>query len=112
MRVVWRRHPITASEIVQALVALDESWHPKTVRTLLTRLVDKQALDYEAAGRAYVYAPRVTEQECVAAASESFLDRCFGGSLAPMLAHFVEKRKLTVDELAELKELLKQKEKK
>jgi BlaI family penicillinase repressor len=106
MHVIWERHPLTASEVVEKLAAGDPSWHPKTVRTLLTRLVRKQALDYKANGRAYVYSPLVSEEECVATASESFLDRVFGGSLRPMLAHFVEKRKLTKEDLEEMRKLL------
>lgn len=106
MRVVWRRHPITAAEIIAELQQQDPTWHPKTVRTLLGRLVRKQALDYEPDGRRYVYEPQVTETECVAAAAESFLDRVFGGSLKPMLAHFVQHRKLSRRELEELKRIL------
>ncbi len=106
MRVVWARHPATAAEIIEQLSATDASWHPKTARTLLARLVRKKALDYEPQGRLYVYEPLVTERECVAAASESFLERVFGGSLKPMLAHFVERQKLTKKDLEELRGLL------
>lgn len=106
MRVVWARHPISAAEIIERLMAADPTWHPKTARTLLARLVQKQALDYEAQGRTYVYEPRVTERECVAAASESFVERVFGGSLQPMLAHFVEQRRISKRELTELQQIL------
>jgi BlaI family penicillinase repressor len=106
MRVVWAQHPVTASEIIEHLAQADASWHPKTARTLLARLVKKKALDYEPQGRSYVYEPLVTERECIAAASASFLDRVFGGALQPMLAHFVEARRLTGKELEELKQLL------
>jgi BlaI family penicillinase repressor len=106
MRVVWAHAPITAADIVARLTAADSSWHPKTVRTLLARLVEKRALDYEERGRVYVYAPKVSEAECVAAASGSFLERVFGGALTPMLAHFIEKRRLSREELAELRALL------
>ena len=106
MRVVWAKHPITASEIIERLAQADASWHPKTARTLLARLVKKRALDYEPQGRRYVYEPLVTERDCVAAASASFLDRVFGGALQPMLAHFVEARRLTGKELEELKQLI------
>ena len=106
MRVVWDRHPITAAEVIERLVRQDATWHPKTVRTLLARLVKKMALDYEAQGRLYVYEPRVSERDCVAAASDSFLGRVFGGSLKPMLAHFVQHRKLSRKEIGELKRIL------
>ena len=106
MRVIWAQHPATAAEVIARLTAADPTWHPKTVRTLLARLVEKKALDYEEQGRAYVYTPRVSETECVAAASGSFVDRVFGGALKPMLAHFIEQRRLSAEELAELRELL------
>src|SRR4051812_1949486 len=95
MRVVWAHHPITAADIVAQLAAADPSWHPKTVRTLLARLVEKKALGFEASGRAYVYAPLVTEAQCVAVASGSFVERVFGGALKPMLVHFLEQRRLS-----------------
>ncbi|HXJ62074.1 MAG TPA: BlaI/MecI/CopY family transcriptional regulator [Verrucomicrobiae bacterium] len=106
MRVVWKRHPITATEIVKALVAADPTWHPKTTRAFLNRLVQKKVLDYEPQGRVYVYEPLVTEQECRDLASESFLERVFGGSLKPMLAYFVEQRRITKKDLQELNDLL------
>jgi BlaI family penicillinase repressor len=106
MRIVWAQHPITAADIIERLIATDSSWHPKTARTLLARLVDKQALDYKERGRAYVYEPRVAEAQCVAVASGSFVDRVFGGSLKPMLAHFIEQRRLSREELDELRALL------
>jgi len=106
MRVIWAQHPVTAAEVVARLIAIDPTWHPKTVRTLLSRLVQKHVLGYEPQGRAYVYNPLVSERECAAAASESFLERVFGGALQPMLAHFVEQRRLTKDDLQELHQLL------
>lgn len=106
MRVVWAKHPLTANEIIEQLAATDPDWHPKTVRTLLARLARKRALGYQAKGRTYVYSPLVSEPDCVATASESFLDRVFGGSLKPMLAHFVERQKLTREDMQELGKLL------
>jgi BlaI family penicillinase repressor len=106
MRVIWARHPITAFEIIERLTAEDPSWHPKTMRTLLARLVKKKVLDYEPHGRVYVYEPLVTERQCITAESKSFLDRFFGGALTPMLAHFVRQRRLTKKDLEELRSLL------
>lgn len=110
MRVIWSRGACSANELIDALRDKDQSWHPKTVKTYLTRLVNKQALHFRKDGRAYVYSALVTEQQCVEAASESFLERVFGGSLKPMLAHFVEHDKLSAAEIRELKQLLEEKE--
>jgi BlaI family transcriptional regulator, penicillinase repressor len=111
MQAIWKGHPCTAQEVVSRLQESDSTWHPKTVKTLLARLVAKGALAYKTEGRAYHYRPLVTEAECQARASESFLDRVFGGALEPMLAHFVGRKKLSAAEIKELKRLLDQKEK-
>ena len=109
MKVVWAKSPIPAQEIIEVLTRQDE-WHPKTVKTLLNRLVKKRALGFRKEGRAYLYRPLVKEGDCVAAASESFLGRVFGGSLQPMLAYFADTKKLSTEEIAELKRLLKRSE--
>ena len=110
MKVVWAQAPCSASEIISALMDIDPTWHPKTIKTFLSRLMGKRALGFRKEGRAYMYRPLVTENECVNAASETFLDRVFGGALKPMLAHFVEHQKLSAEEIRELKKLLEEKE--
>ena len=109
MKVLWQRSPLNSQEIIASLTSQDPSWHPITAKTLLNRLVKKKALAYEQSGRAYLYRPLVQEGDCVRAEAESFLQRVFGGSLQPMLAHFVEQNKLSPKELAELKRLLEKK---
>ncbi len=110
MKVVWAKAPCSAAEVIETLSRADATWHPKTIKTFLTRLVSKRALSFSKEGRAYLYCPRVTEPQCVDAASESFLERVFGGSLKPMLAHFVEHKKLSAAEIRELKQLLEAEE--
>ena len=84
-------------------------WHPKTVKAFLNRLVKKKALGFEQDGRAYIYYPLVRQDECAEAASVSFLERVFGGSLKPMVAHFVSRKRLSKKEIRELKQLLDEK---
>lgn len=110
MKVLWAKAPLSSHEIIEALLAQDSSWHPKTARTLINRLVKKKAVGFAMEGRGYLYRPLVKESDCVKAASQSFLERVFGGALKPMLAHYVEHRKLSADEIRELKRLLEEKE--
>jgi BlaI family transcriptional regulator, penicillinase repressor len=106
MRIVWQHGTCSASEVIAALAERNSSWHPKTVKAFLNRLVKKRALGFKPDGRAYLYSPLVRESECAEAASVSFLERVFGGSLKPMVAQFVERRKLSPKDIRELKELL------
>jgi len=110
MKVVWAQAPCSAGQIIEVLTGQDPTWHPKTIKAFLNRLVKKNALGFSTEGRAYLYRPLVKEEDCVNAASESFLDRVFGGSLKPMLAHFVGRKRLSEEELRELRRLLKSKE--
>ena len=107
MNVVWSRSPCSAGQIIAALQQTDPTWHPRTAKAFLGRLVRKKVLGFNKEGRAYVYRPRVRREDCADAASESFLERVFGGSLKPMLAHFVERAKLSPEEIRELRRLLK-----
>ena len=50
MKLLWAKSPSTANEIVKALSATT-AWKPKTIKTLINRLVKKQALGYEKKGR-------------------------------------------------------------
>ena len=109
MKACWAGSPVTAQAIIDRLGA-QADWHPKTVKTLLNRLVKKRALGFKKEGRAYLYHPLVAEKDCVTAESKSFLDRVFGGSLQPMLAHFVENKNLSPKEITGLKRLLKKPE--
>lgn len=106
MKVVWDQAPCSASQIIAALHQHDSGWHPKTVKAFLNRLVKKKALGFKRDGRAYLYHPLVRQNECAEAASASFLERVFGGSLQPMLAHFVARKRLSKEEIRELKKLL------
>ena len=106
MRIVWKRHPVISADVVNQLQADDPTWRAVTAKTLLNRLVRKGALSYEAIGRIYHYSAKVSEAECVSAATRSFLDRVFGGSLTGMMAHYVESRKLSKSQLSELRRIL------
>ena len=112
MQVVWAAapQPVTANEVVETLAGR-KGWNPKTVRTLLNRLMNKGALAVEAQGKRYLYRPAVTREECVRQESRTFLSRVFGGAAGAMLLHFVDETPLTAEEIAQLKKLLARKEK-
>ena len=109
MKVLWERSPLSAGQVVDAL-STETHWMPKTIKTLLNRLVGKKALGFEREGRAYRYYPLVAESDCVREESRSFLQRVYGGALMPMLAAFLEDQTLSADQIADLKRILDGKE--
>ena len=112
MRVIWDsgQKSITAQEVVDAL-SPRRDWSVRTIKTLLNRLVKKNALGFDEEGKRYRYWSKVTQEQCVRSESSSFLDRVFGGQAAPMLNYFVTHAKLSADEIAQLKKILSKKEK-
>ncbi len=105
MRVLWTQSSATANAVVEALGSR-MNWKPRTIQTLLRRLVDKKAAWFEKRGREYVFHPMVDEKDYTHRASLNFLDRFFGGAIAPFLACFLERERLTPEEVAELRRLL------
>src|SRR5687767_1473536 len=105
MRALWERGPLTTNEVVAA-VRPKSKWKPKTIHTLLSRLARKGALAFQRKGREYLFWPRVRAEDCEHAMMRSFLGRFFGGDLAPFLARFVEREKLSPEEVNELKAIL------
>jgi len=108
MRALWARSPATAKDVVAAL-EVQTHWSPKTVLTLINRLVGKGALGFKKEARAHLYYPKVTERECAAAEGRSFVDRVYGGAIQPMLATFVEEANLSERDIAELRRILDEK---
>ena len=108
MKILWAHSPRTANEIVESLKA-ETNWSPKTIKTLLNRLVKKQALGFEKEGRTYLYYPLVSKDECAKSERKSILARVYDGSLKPMLASFIEEENLSPKEIDELKQILEQK---
>lgn len=111
MNVVWENEKCTANEIVDIL-STKTKWKPKTIKTMINRLVKKGALSYEIDSenkKTYHYFSNVSESECVKDASNSFIKRVFKGSLNAMMVNFVKEGELTEDEIQELKDILDKK---
>ena len=105
MKVLWKKSPLTASEIIDWLKGTTR-WNPKTVKTLLNRLVSKNALGFQKDGRAYHYFPTISEAEYTRAERRSFLNKVYNGALQPMLAAFIEDQDLSSEDIHELKKIL------
>lgn len=107
MKLLWRKSPQPAYDLGQSLEKT-EGWTQRTVKTLLGRLLKKGALKHEPYKNLYLYSPAVTEEDCVRAESESFLEQVFDNSVGSLMLHFARHRKLTKEEAAELRKILKE----
>ena len=111
MKVVWKYAPINTNEITEKLTQTT-NWSPKTIQTLIKRLVSKKALTYEKQSRVFVYTPLVKEDEYIRRESNTFLNRFYDGNIISMLASYIEDDKLSEAEIDTLRSLLSEKHKK
>ena len=109
MLIVWQENPVTSREINSQLT---NDWHPKTVNTLLGRLVKKGALGFEKQGRKHSYIPLIEKDSYVKSKSAHFLQKLFNGQLSPMFTSFVNQGLVEKNDIQTLKTLIEEWEKK
>ena len=105
MKIVWKYAPISTNEITEKLLRTT-NWSPKTIQTLIKRLVNKGALTYEKQSRVFVYTPVVDEKEYIGQESSTFLKRYYDGDITAMLSAYIENDKLSETEIDTLRSLL------
>lgn len=110
MDALWERSPATAAEVIEALDGVAD-WSPRTIKTLLARLVRKGHLEFVPRGREYVYRPRVGRDACLRKETRSFLGRFFGSSVSPLVAQLIDAGDLSDADVAELEAILEQRRK-
>lgn len=111
MKIVWKHAPISTNEITERLTKTT-TWSPKTIHTLIKRLVTKGVLTYEKQSRVFVYTPLVGESEYIGQESNSFLERYYEGDITAMLSAYIENDKLSEKEIDTLRSLLSKRSKK
>ena len=99
--IVWTHAPLTTAELVK-LCEQELQWKRTTTYTVLKRLCDR-GLFQNAGG---TVSSQVSRQEFYARQSEKFVDDTFSGSLPAFLAAFSSRKKLSEQEIDELKAII------
>ena len=105
MTAVWDLGGGTARDVHDA-VRKQTDWEYSTVRTMLTRLVEKKVLKISPARYASVYEPLVGREGALRAEVDSLADRAFGGALAPLVHFLVGDKKLSAKDREQLRRIL------
>ena len=107
MEVLWDKNPVSATDVCDAICD-ERDWSIATVKTLLSRLVQKEAVGTEPDGRKFLYRPLIERSDYVGGESRRLVDRLFGGRAAPLFAQLAESEAPTDDDLAEIEALLRE----
>lgn len=110
MKVLWELKEATSTQIVEEFTGKSD-WKPKTIHTLITRLVAKGAINASKIdGKSYNYSASISEEEYKSHANNSFLQKLYNGSINLMMASFIKDQKLSRKEIDELRKLLDEEE--
>ena len=110
MQVLWEHGPQTANGVVSTLSG-EVKWKPRTIKTLISRLVKKGAVKITEEGYRYRYSAAVDESACVRSETRSFVRRVYQDAMKPALAAFIEDADLSDKEIDDIQKILKQKRK-
>ncbi|CAN5130223.1 BlaI/MecI/CopY family transcriptional regulator [soil metagenome] len=105
MDVLWAHAPLEADDVTTRLT--EQGWTRTTVRTLLSRLVQKGAVEHrKTPGQRDLFSPLIARAEYAHAESRNLVDRLFGGKVSPLFAQFAERAELSDEDIAELKAMI------
>jgi predicted transcriptional regulator len=108
MEALWASgDPLTATEVAER-IAPERRWSLATIKTMLSRLTAKGAIDYREEGRRYLYSAAVARDAYVGKESRRFVDQLFGGRLSPLVARLAEEQALDDEDIAAIEAILKE----
>ena len=105
MEVLWAESPLSASEVHENLPD-HHTCHAKTVRSLLDRMLKKEAVSRAKKHGVWVFVPATEREASLVRESRSFLQRFFRAQPVPLIAHLFQNDMLTNDELDKLQTLI------
>lgn len=103
---LWESGPSTKRAIADALYPLQRDSDVATVQKLLQRLEAKGHVVRDRSAMAHVFSTAVPKDDFVGDQLEAIAEKLSGGSLAPLVMHLVEGRRLTKQERSKLRALL------
>lgn len=106
MELLWDEGPLTARRVRERLYPGSEKAQHGTVQRLLQRLEDKGFVRRQRDLGVQIFAPTMTREDYAAGQLESLAQRLTGGSLAPLVTHLIEERRLSRAEIERLRRIL------
>jgi len=98
---IWQNEPLHSRELAQ-MAERELSWKKSTTYTVLKRLCDRGIFQ----NRGGTVSSLISKEELHALQSERFIEETFDGSLPAFLAAFGTRKKLSDEEVNELKQLI------
>ena len=109
MRLIWDHGgTMTISELLDQIEQTDHDWKRTTVRTFISRLIDKGMLISQKEGRGARYVARISEEEYLKTQSVQFVNQVFGGNVSTLLTSLFGQQCLESKDIEELEKFWEQ----
>lgn len=105
IKVLWE-HPLLTSTMIIEKLSSTTDWKPKTIHSLIDRLVKKGAIGINKDDSQFRYYPLVEKEDCVMEESKSFIKKVYNGSLNLMVSNFIKSGEISENEIEDLRKLL------
>src|ERR1700733_14346447 len=102
MKIVWLSGASTVRGVYEALLERRKIAYT-TVMTMMNILEQKGYLRKTQKDRAYVYQATKPQKQVIRGMVREFVDRVFNGSAEPLLLHLVEDRRLSEEDLEQIR---------
>lgn len=99
--ILWEHEPVTSSELVR-LCREKLDWKKSTTYTVIRRLSERGVVRSEDA----IVTSLVSRQEALSAESAQVVEKSFAGSLPDFIAAFTRKKKLSRQEIEEIRRMI------
>lgn len=110
MRVVWAHSEVTSKEVTQILNQKTE-WKNTTVKTLLSRLVEKKMLTTKPSGNKFIYYALVEERKSIQVLSEELLNRVCSKKVGSVIEEIISDSVLSFSDIEQIEKVLLEKKK-
>lgn len=109
MRLIWRDKEVIVPEL-HAELAQDRDISYATVKTIVNRLEEKQAIErIRTYGRTILYGPLIRESTLARPMLRDVMRRLFGGQARPMISHLLQAEDLSLEDLEYLESQISEK---
>ena len=105
MNVVWGRVQATVQDVMDR-ISRNRKPAYSTILTMMRKLEGKGYLEHEEVGRTYVYRATLSQREVRKGLLGDMLDRLFEGSPTLLLSSLVEQRRISGEELEEIRKAI------
>lgn len=108
MKVIWTQDNLTSREITQALSEKFD-WTASTVKTLLSRLVEKNCLSTKKEGKRFFYSPLLTEEESIHQITKDVSEKVCAMNMNRIIEELIIRNDFTIKDLDNLEHFIQEK---